>query len=118
MTIRQNQVAEQLKRTVSEVLQRKVSDPRIRGLVSVTRVEVSPDLRQASIYVSVVPAAYERRTIAGLEHARGHIHKLVRQSIVIKTVPNLAFKLDDSLKKQAAVFAAINQGLEREEPAK
>lgn len=118
MTIRQNQVGAQLKRTISQVFQRKLSDPRIRGLVSVTKVDVSPDLRQACVYISVVPTEYERRTMAGLEHARGHIYKLVRQSMVIKTVPQLSFKLDVSLKKQAAVFAAINQGIEREEPPK
>ena len=118
MTVRQQQVEALLKRAVSNVLQRKISDPRIKGLVSVTRVQVSPDLRQAGVYVSVLPAKYEPRTIAGLRSARGHIHRLVSRAMAFKRIPQLQFLRDASLKNQATVFAAIQQGLDREEQSR
>lgn len=115
MSIREQQVESVLKRSISWVLQQKLSDPRVQGIVTVTRVDVSPDLRQAAVYVSVLPAKLESCTIHGLRSASPHIHKLISRRVTIKTMPQLDFRLDQSLKKQAAIFAAIQEGIEREE---
>ncbi|MAE64270.1 MAG: ribosome-binding factor A [Phycisphaeraceae bacterium] len=115
MTIRQQQVESELQRVISTVLQRKLSDPRLAGMISVTEVKVSPDLRQANVFVSVLPQEHERRAIEALQHAGGHIQRLVRSAVAIRSVPALEFRLDERLKKQAAVFSAIREGIEREE---
>jgi len=103
-------------RKVAEVIERGVGDPRIRGLVSVTRVEVSPDRRQATVHVSVLPPEHARLAIEGLRDAAKHIRSQVARSIAIRTMPVLTFRLDDTLKKQAVVFDAIREGLSREQP--
>ena len=115
MSIRQRKFESVLQRTISEVLQRRVADPRIEGMVSITRIEVSPNLKDATIFVSVLPDRYSSRTLHGLRHAAGRIHRLVRSATAMRTVPVLHFELDGSLKKQAAVFEAIREGLGRDE---
>ena len=113
MSHRTAQVESILRRTISEVLQRRISDPRIQGLVSITQVSVSPDLRNATVDVSVLPDKYEKRTIAGLKHASGHIQALVRKEVRLRTVPTLEFRLDESLKRQGEVYDAIQRASER-----
>src|SRR5688500_10661993 len=117
MSIRKLQIESTLKRAVSQVLSRGLSDPRIAGLVSVTRLEVSPDLHDAYVYVSVIPEKYEKRTLAGLRHASAHIHSMVFKAVDLKGVPRLDFRLDTGLKKEAAVLDAIRRGLSQEAAA-
>ena len=109
MTIRPQQIESILKRTISNVISRRLADPRIRGLVSITRIVVAKNLKDAQIYVSVLPAQYEKRTVVGLNSAAGHIHRMARESVALRTMPHLEFRLDASLKKQAAVLESIGQ---------
>ncbi len=111
---RKQQIESTLKRLVSRVLSRGLSDPRITGLVSVTQVDVAPDGHEATIYVSVLPEKDQSRTIHGLSHAAGYISSIVRKEVAMRTVPHLRFCLDESLKKQASVFEAIESGLAKE----
>ena len=113
MTHRADQVGAQLQRVIADVIQRRMSDPRIRGVVSITQVKVSPDLRNATVFVSVMPQQHERVTLGGLEHAAGHIRSLVRKAVAMRTVPELSFKLDASLKKSAEVFEALERAKQR-----
>jgi ribosome-binding factor A len=114
MSFRKQQVESTLKRAIAAVLTRELADPRIEGLISVTRVSVSPDLHEAMVFISVVPAKNQSKAIHGLRHAAGHIHSLVGKHVAMKAVPRLDFRLDETLKKQADVFQAIQRGLERE----
>jgi ribosome-binding factor A len=116
MSHRQAQIESLLKRTVATVLQRGLSDPRIKGLVSVTHVDTSPDLRNATVFVSVLPEQYESSTIHGLTDATMHIQQQVKKAVALRLVPHLRFKLDRDLKKQAAVFAAIDEAMQRTAP--
>lgn len=108
------QVESTLKRAVATVLAHKLSDPRITGLISVTRISVSPDLHDAYVYVSVLPAEQERTTLYGLRHATRYIHSLVCKEVELKTVPHLEFRIDSSLKREADVFDAIRRAADRE----
>jgi ribosome-binding factor A len=116
MSFRKQQIESVLKRVISQLLARKISDPRIVGMVSITHVDVSPDMAQAMVYVSVLPQDHEKTTAAGLNHAASYIHGLVRKQVTFKTVPHLAFKLDHDIKKESAIFQAINRGVARERP--
>ena len=115
MSHRIEQAASTLQRVISQVLARRVADPRIVGMVSVTRVEVSPDRRNAGVYVSILPEQYEKRTMAGLVQAATHIQNLVRKEVAMRIVPHLEFHLDRSLKMQAEIFGAIDRAIAREE---
>lgn len=117
MSHRIAQIESLLKRAISKVLVTKLADPRIEGLISVTKVTVSPDLHDAYVHVSVLPEKHQARTLYGLRHAAVHIHALVCKEVALRTVPHLEFRLDESLKKQAAVLSAIRRGIEREQQA-
>lgn len=119
MSVRKAQIESTLRRAVSEVLLRhRAADPRIAGMVSVTRVDVSPDLRQGMVYVTVLPEQYQKRTLAGLRNASRFIQGEAAKSMTIKTMPHLDFRLDGSLKKEAAIFDAIRRGVTREDGRK
>ena len=113
MSHRIQQVESTLRRALAEVLQSKIADPRIVGLVSITRISVAPDLKNAYVYVSIMPEKYEKRTMAGLRHATRHIQRLTREKVALRAVPHFEFRLDASLKKQAAVEQAIREGVSR-----
>lgn len=113
MTHRTEQAESLLQQVITQVLQRDVSDPRIRGIISVTEVDVSPDLRQAKVKVTVLPEKYEKRTLAGLTAASRHIQSKVKDKVALRIVPHLTFEIDHGLKKQAAVFTDIEEGMRR-----
>ncbi len=113
MSHRIAQIESALRRAISQVLAQKLSDPRIAGLVSVTRVTVSPDLHEAFVYVSVLPARNQSRTIYGLRHAASHIYSKVCELVEMKRVPHLDFRADPTLKKEARVYRAIHRGRAR-----
>jgi ribosome-binding factor A len=113
MTRRLEQVESTLQRAIALVLQREVSDPRIRGMVSITRVKVSPDLADAQVFVSIMPARYEGCTMSGLHRATGRIRRMTHDQVALKTMPRLRFELDQSLKNQARVFQALEQAKHR-----
>lgn len=114
MTHRIEQIESTLRKALAQVLQRRISDPRIRGLVSITGVDVSPDMKQATVSVSVLPEEYAKRTIAGLRAADRHIGSEVKKLVALRVVPHLRFELDTSLKKAEEVYEAIDQAKERE----
>ncbi|MFW6059082.1 MAG: 30S ribosome-binding factor RbfA [Phycisphaeraceae bacterium] len=117
MTHRIEKIESTLQRNISEVLQRRLSDPRLEGFISITRVQVSPDMHNAIVYVSVMPEHKQKQVIAGLHHATGRIRSLVGKSLPTKTLPHLEFRLDESLKTQARTLDAIQRGIDRSGPA-
>lgn len=96
-TRRQRRVAELLHQEISELIQYHTQDPRL-GFVTVTEVEVSADLRQARVYVSVLGDDTDvQNTLAGLTSAAGYFQHQLGQSLSLRYIPKLVFKLDTSL---------------------
>lgn len=114
---RKLQVESLLQRETARVLQRGLADPRIKGLVSITGVHCSVDLKTARVMVSITPEEHEDLTMHGLRDAARFIQKKVKDKVALRVVPHLRFVVDESLKKQAAVLAAIQEGMERSGPA-
>ena len=115
MSHRLKQVESTLRRELAKVLQRGINDPRVRGLISVTEVDVSPDFRHATCSVSVLPEQHQSRVVHGLNDAAVHIQGELRKGVALRRVPHLRFKIDAGIKKQADVLAAINEGVARTE---
>lgn len=107
MTARKDQLASLLTRAMQQLLARGLSDPRVRGLITVTRVNISNDLRQATIFVSVTPEDQQELTMHGLRHASGHLRSRLADVVSLRRVPKIAFQIDRSLKKSAEVYAAL-----------
>jgi ribosome-binding factor A len=117
--IRQQKVASQIQRIVANTLLREIADPRIDGLISVTKVEVTPDLREAKVFLSVLGGKRTPTTVlAGITSAGRRITGEVADKLPLRYVPKLSFHLDESLKKQAEIFRKIDEAMGTSAPAK
>ncbi|MCB9848406.1 MAG: 30S ribosome-binding factor RbfA [Phycisphaeraceae bacterium] len=112
MSKRRNQLNAALQRAIQQVIARGLNDPRIRGLITVTGVELREDLRTAKVSVSVLPEERESATIHGLCAASLHVRHEIADLISMPNAPKLEFVIDRSLKTQAQVIETINKGLE------
>jgi len=112
MSARTQQVASALKQGIQTALMRGLNDPRIRGLISVTRVEVMPDLTEARVFVSILPEERESLSLHGLRSAAGHIRAVVARGVRLRSMPRLTFHIDETLKRHAAVERAIREALD------
>lgn len=96
MANRSNRVAEQMKKELGEIIARKLKDPRI-GFVTVTDVEVTGDLQQATVFITVLGDDRKRReTLKGLTQAKGFMRTEIGQRIRLRKTPELMFELDKS----------------------
>jgi ribosome-binding factor A len=111
MNRRTEQIASTLQRAVQDVLARGLSDPRISGLVTVTGVVVAEDLATAEVSVSIYPEERESLSMHGLRAASRHIRRRVGDLVAMRQVPELTFRLDRTLKRQAEVLRAISKAV-------
>ena len=104
-------VSKVIQSTVSDVIRNELSDPRVQGMVSVTRVDPAPDLRSAKVYLSIlgVDSNQEALSFSGIQSASGYIRSCLSRRLTMKTCPLLDFYLDEGLKKSFATMQLINQ---------
>jgi ribosome-binding factor A len=94
---RQIQVADEIQRIISHLLERELKDPRF-GFATITKVEVTSDLRYARVYVSVFGTPEEQKdTMRAFESSKGFIRRELAARMNIRFVPELQFKLDPSI---------------------
>ena len=110
---RPERVANVVRSVVSEAIARKLSDPRIEPLSSVTRVEITADLEYAKVWISVMgEEAVQRRTLEGLRSAAGLVQRMVAQELPLRHCPRLTFHLDTSIKRAAETIRLINEAMD------
>jgi len=120
-TRRQEKVARVVKESVSNAIAHHLSDPRIEGFVSVTRVEMATDLRNANVYISIFgkDESAQNKTFAAITHAKSRIQSLVAGRLQSKFCPVLHFYRDEKFKKALETMKLIDQAvseLEKEDP--
>ncbi|WP_246939821.1 30S ribosome-binding factor RbfA [Bacillus pinisoli] len=97
MSLRATRVGEQMKKELGEIIGRKIKDPRI-GFVTVTDVEVTGDLQQAKVFISVLGDDEQRQnTLKGLAKAKGFIRSEIGQRIRLRKTPEISFEFDESV---------------------
>jgi ribosome-binding factor A len=110
MSRRTERVNELLREEISDLLLREVKDPRVSGLVTVTEVDVSPDLRVAKVYISILGSEEDRDgTMAALGVASHFLHREIKRRLTIKRVPELRFFRDDSMERGARLLALLDK---------
>lgn len=107
MSRHQDQLTAELRSAVQSVIDRGLNDPRVSGMITVTGVRVSDDLKAATLTVSVLPAEKQDLTMHGLRSAGPHIRRAVGELIRSRIIPELHFKLDETFKKQSGVLESI-----------
>jgi ribosome-binding factor A len=110
MSNRPDRVAHLMQREVAEILERRMRDPRIGAMVSVTDVEVTRDLSFARIYVSLLATGEERdRILHALQSAAGWVRHELSPRLGLREVPELRFELDDSVERGARVDSILRR---------
>jgi len=116
MRTRPERVAELMKREIAAILARELGDPRVSSMVSVTDVEVTPDLSFARVFVSTLSTGPDRaRELAGLRRAAGYVRRLLAPRLGLREVPELRFVHDASIERGARVEEILRK-LERGDP--
>jgi len=107
---RKERVASLVHEIVSEAILRRINDPRVSPLTTVTRVQISGDLTIATVYLSILEdAAVERRTITALRHAGGFIQRMIAKGLDMRQCPELRFEIDEQLKKVKHTLQLLNE---------
>lgn len=108
-TRRQQRVAEQVRHELSQLIEHEIDDPRLE-MISITDATISPDLREASVYVSSLQGEAARdEVLAGLEAARGFLRHGLGDRLKLRVVPNLRFHWDKSLETGDRISQLIDQ---------
>ena len=117
MSRRTDRINEQLREEISTILARQVKDPRLNGVISITRVETSGDLRSARIYISVM-GRQETKQLAldGIQSAATFLRRELRGRLNMKNVPFMTYLLDDSLQGADQVLRLMNH-IRTDEPS-
>lgn len=103
-----------IKEELSQYIRREIDDPRL-GLVSITDVDVTPDLRIAHVYVSVFGEEEQQKmSLSILERASKYLRGVLGRTIEIRYTPELKFHLDTSIERGSRIFELLNQ-IEKEE---
>ena len=117
MSIRTEKIADLIRDEISLVLQRKIKDHRI-GFVTITEVEVTPGMKEAFVYVSIMGSDEQKKqSMKGIRSAAKFIRGEVGKKLLIRSTPRLIFREDKSLERGSEILAKLNQ-LKKDEEAK
>ena len=112
--IRVSRVGEQIKKELSQILQTELKDPRV-GFVTVTGVDVTNDLSQARVYISVMgDDTQKEETLRALDKAQGFLRSELGRRIRLRQIPELLFKFDTSIEYGSRIEQLL-QEINREE---
>ncbi len=94
---RMNRVDEELKKAISQIISQELHDPKLTGLISVTSVKTTPDLRYARVFVSMIGCKSQKENLAILKKSSGYIRSLVAKEVNLRITPELVFEFDESI---------------------
>lgn len=102
-------ISEEIKKTVSDIIRNDIKDPRVCSMTSITRVEVTKDLRYANIHISVLGDNKSgKETIKGLESAKGYIRKEIGKRLNLRYTPEPIFEIDKSIEYGIKISGILN----------
>ena len=99
-------INEEIQRELSGLI-RTVKDPRVHGLVSITAVDTTTDLRYAKVYVSVLDKSDVNEVVKGLKSAGGYLRRELGRALQLRYTPELIFERDDSIDKGAHILSLL-----------
>ena len=115
MIKRSRRVGDLLQKEISQIILKELKDPRV-GFVTVTKVSVSDDLRNARVFVSVLGTSDEvHRSLDGLKSATGFIQGCIGKKVTLRYIPELSFHLDESVAYGARIEELL-RNLKKESP--
>ncbi len=111
---RMQRVADQIQRELAQLLTNKAHDPRFHT-ISITEVNVSPDMKNATVYISLLDNTQVKPTLAALKKAAGFFRSELAHAMNLRVTPKLKFAYDDSLDRGRHLADLLNEIKEKEE---
>ena len=111
---RMNKVDEEFKREISKIIDQDLKNPNITGLISVTKVKTSSDLKSARVYISIINSKSKKNTLEGLKNATGYIRSELAKRVNLRYTPELIFEMDESLEYGAKIDSILKEILPEE----
>jgi ribosome-binding factor A len=116
---RAERVSDEIRRRLTELIHGELKDPRVSFLSSITRVDMSPDLRYAKVFVSVMGAPDEQEaSITALKHAAGFLRRELGADLRLRHTPELHFVLDHSIEEGDKVLRLMREVEQREQQSR
>lgn len=94
---RLGRINEELMKALSHIITYELKNPNVTGMISVTRVKVTPDLKYAKVYVSLLNSKSVEKTMQGLKESSGFMRSQVAKIVNLRITPELVFEYDDSI---------------------
>ena len=113
--LRPERVQEALRQEISRVVLEEIKDPRI-GFLTITKVDLTKDLRYAKVYFSVLGGAKEKAlALKGLNSAKGYIRGMVADRISLRLVPEISFRIDESIEHTQEIHDLLKRIKKKDE---
>ena len=106
---RLGRVNEELMKAISHIITYELKNPDVTGMISVTRVKVTPDLKYAKVYVSILNPKSLEETMKGLKESAGFIRSQVAKTVNLRITPELVFEYDDSIENGEKIDNILKQ---------
>ncbi len=94
---RMNKIDEELKKEISNIISLELKNPHLTGLISVTKVKTTPDLRFARVYVTMINEKSKKENLSILKQSSGYIRSAVAKKVNLRNTPEIIFEFDESL---------------------
>ena len=106
---RLGRVNEELMKALSQIITYELKNPDVTGMISVTKVKVTPDLKYAKVYVSIFNSKNIKETMEGLKKSSGFIRTELAKRINLRNTPELVFEIDDSMEYGAKIDSILKE---------
>ena len=100
---RMNKINEELKKVISNIISVDLKNPHLTGLITVTKVDTSPDLKIAYVYVSMIGAKSNKENLTILKKAAGFVRSSLARKVNLRTTPEIVFMFDESIEYGAKI---------------
>ncbi len=104
---RLNRIDEEYRKELSQIIGYELKNPNITGIISVTKVKVTPDLKYAKVYISILNSKNTKETMEGLKKSSGFIRTELAKRINLRNTPELTFEIDDSIEYGAKIDSIL-----------
>ena len=105
---RTERIEEEIKKVVSRVIGQELKDPRLTGLISVTKVSVTKDLKYCKVFVSMLGTQSKEEAMTALKSGAGYIRREIGNSVRMHSTPEVKFEFDDSMEYGEKIQKMIN----------
>lgn len=108
-------INEEYRKELSQIISYELKNPNITGLISVTKVKVTTDLKYAKVYISILNSKNQEETMQSLKKSAGFIRTELAKKVNLRNTPELIFEIDDSIEYGAKIDKILSEIIPKEE---